>query len=307
MKLKVPSDDSLRIIFSNLSPAERIKACKISNMAIKGMWPLLGRNPSRQKSNGSIMQYYDYSNIDLLKAYIRETKEDFELPKYILLTDQLGYTCFIGTNMTKYTQSHLRRNKLTCTETPTAFIISKLRSNQSQTAGRHSSHLNLRDVSNVLNSSHSSHCSADISNSSNNQQEEFNLSALSNLSPLSQRILNDLEAYEESDDSSEEFNNENIDFQSDDEECKSELSQKTQNRHKLGWRNIFKRPENLSNEDIQNLCHCSKEQFLDCVREVEDYLPKTKKMSKYSMTFLFRLKVSFFLSLYQSTSLSVSE
>ena len=281
MKLKVPSDDSLRIIFSNLSPAERIKACKISNMAIKGMWPLLGRNPSRQKSNGSIMQYYDYSNIDLLKAYIRETKEDFELPKYILLTDQLGYTCFIGTNMTKYTQSHLRRNKLTCTETPTAFIISKLRSN--------SSHVNLRDV----NSSHSSHCSANISKSSNNQQD-FNLSSLSNLSRLSQQILNDLEGFEESD-VSEEFNNENIDFESDDEESKSESSHKTQNRHKLGWRNIFKHPENLSNEDIQNLCHCSKEQFLDCVREVENYLPRTKRLSKYSMTFLFRLKVSFFL------------
>ena len=75
----------------------------------------------------------------------------------------------------------------------------------------------------------------------------------------------------------------------------SEISNLTENRHQLQYRNIFKSPERYSDKDFRNLLHCSKDQFFACARELDEFKEDIcSNLSIYSITFIFRIKVQYF-------------
>ena len=69
----------------------------------------------------------------------------------------------------------------------------------------------------------------------------------------------------------------------------SDISKLTENK------NIFKSPERYPDQDFRNLLHCSKDQFFDCVRQLEEHIGNfNTDLSVYSITFIFRTKVLYF-------------
>ena len=69
-------------------------------------------------------------------------------------------------------------------------------------------------------------------------------------------------------------------------------------KEKMKFMNMFLHPEKCSSEDINNLIHCTKTQFLDFVQSIRPHLEKLKvkrrpsKLSIYSSAFLFRMRLA---------------
>ena len=72
----------------------------------------------------------------------------------------------------------------------------------------------------------------------------------------------------------------------------SEGSITTEPEYSIKYRNIFRYPEKLSNEKIQNLLHCSKKQFNHYVESLRPHMKGREDfLSIHSRVFLFRFKV----------------
>ena len=66
-------------------------------------------------------------------------------------------------------------------------------------------------------------------------------------------------------------------------------------REKMKYINIFLHPELCSSEDIRNLIHISKDQFLDFVNAIRSHLEKLQRhldLSVFSLALLFRMKLA---------------
>ena len=69
-------------------------------------------------------------------------------------------------------------------------------------------------------------------------------------------------------------------------------------KEKMKFMNMFLNPEKCSTDDINNLIHCTKTQFLDFVESIRPHLEKLKvkrkptKLSIFSSAFLFRMRLA---------------
>ena len=72
----------------------------------------------------------------------------------------------------------------------------------------------------------------------------------------------------------------------------SEGSITTEPEYSIKYQNIFRMPQRLSNEKIQNLLHCSKKQFNHYVESLRPHMKGREDfLSIHSRVFLFRFKV----------------
>ena len=99
----------------------------------------------------------------------------------------------------------------------------------------------------------------------------------------------------------------------DTEDNQEDESDNTIPREKFKYMNIFLHPEEASSEDINNLIHCTKTQFLEYAESLRPYQSKINRgrqgrksnLSLYSRAFLFRLKIASNLSFKKLATLFV--
>ena len=96
-----------------------------------------------------------------------------------------------------------------------------------------------------------------------------------------------------SDQSQEDMSNRN-----ESQNCGNDDDTESFPKEKMKYMNMFLHPEKCSSEDINNLIHCTKTQFLDFVQSIRPHLEKLKvkrrptKLSIYSSAFLFRMRLA---------------
>ncbi len=137
-------------------------------------------------------------------------------------------------------------------------------------------------------------------NSESNQQEGQNNVNITNETNHEEVYMEDIGPEEDlesrrNNDNVEDFNlNQSIHGENINTDREEPEEFRSYSKEKQKYLNMFLQPQHFSNQDIRTFLHMDKEQFLNFANAIEPYLDKKKfkKLSFYSIAFLFRLKLS---------------
>ena len=112
-----PNNLKQRQILEHLSPSDRVDMCKLLNIAVQGVFPLICRKMKGYRS------FYEKENIVLVKDYLKE-KNNLILPMRIVVRYE-DKEIFLGPNLTKIPKRCLLRYHLQSEEFKDSYVITK--------------------------------------------------------------------------------------------------------------------------------------------------------------------------------------
>ena len=318
--LNCPSDvEFISGILHKLSIGDRVDLCRKLNLAIPGIWPLISRSLGNSKLSEDFSIFFTENSFLVMREYCKQ-KSHLILPKHIIINCN-GRKIYVSSKNTKPPQSCLLRANLVILERQNYYNIS-LKSylgddptvqeeenlspddlNEAEVSRQVQSQLNDVLESNenstdddMINIQLSSNVNGTMSsrNNSNNIPPCIDSSVGTDLSNVNSS-RNDPPSCEN--EPSTSCRNETIsNFLNENQDENETLNDscRTASPSEVKYMNIFMNPEKLCNKAIQNLAHCSKEQFLFFVDNLKPYMKKEKHeyLSVYSQAFLFRLKLA---------------
>ena len=137
-------------------------------------------------------------------------------------------------------------------------------------------------------------------NSNQGQEDLFNASQVNNSSQSQEDNSNQCQedVFNPSQENNSSQSQEDMSNRSESENSGKDDDTESFPKEKMKFMNMFLHPEKCSSEDINNLIHCTKTQFLDFVQSIRPHLEKLKvkrrpsKLSIYSSAFLFRMRLA---------------
>ena len=324
-KLNTVTSSKIRSICSKLTFVDQVDLCNEFNLTLPGVWPLLFRKPGYPQSD--LASFFVKDPMSLLLKYL-SNRSQIIIPKHIVINDiENDRELYFGEDFTAPSETSLRNNNLFGHELGNVYVISK-RKYMFDKIIPHMTHdqvsqepLLLRDVDVepdgegidfdtsepvLLRDTSEPVLLRDVDVEPDGEGIVLDTSEPVPLCTASQFLLNVnpvTDDFEEGDRGGNdndlhsilsiqpELNSGNSDreFLSHGGSLKSFETVPKESRRNM---NIFLYPEKASSDEIRSLIHISKKQFLEFVDLVNVPMTKHSLLSKYSESFLFRLKLA---------------
>ena len=248
-------------ILNKLSISDQINLCISCQISVPGVWPLLFK--SKGYLQPDLEEFFPKDPFRFILRYLK-TRSQIILPKHILVLDHSNYRqLFFGEIFTAPSEWQLKKFHLFGAELDNVFVISSKQylftdEKQSKEDIDITEHTNQdlgEDIENEVN--------ADPSD------DIFNSLVNADIGPISGPT--------------------DPDFIS---RPGSQSTFETIPKSMRKTCNIFLNPEKASSEDLVSLIHITKPQFLQFVELIDIPVSKNQLLTKYSASFLFRLKLA---------------